>query len=168
MMERIARFCVGVGVVWAAGVIVVGLVAGFDRPGAMFRLLDDLVGQNLRWGLYLALALFVVPVGMLSYLHDVLSDPLPLWMKAATPGALAAIYALFLAAALPEVGLPLLRYTEPVASTLVPASALRTDLEATWSWLVRFGAAFVVLAGIPGLLGAAVALLAGLGSSSRR
>lgn len=168
MLERIARLCVGVGLVWVTVVVFVGLAEGLDQPSRWFLLLDHVVSAETRGGVYLGLALLVVPIGMLTYLRDVMTDPLPLWMRAAAPGAFASVYALFLAAALPVVGQPLLLVAEPAAAYLVPATALARGPDATWSWLVRFGAAFCVLAGIPGLLGAVAGLLAGTGSAARR
>jgi hypothetical protein len=104
---------------------------------------------------------------MLTYLREVLGDAIPFWMKAAAPGAFAAIYCLFLGAALPDVGLSLLQTADPAAA-LVPAPALRSGLDASWSWVVRFGVLFTFLAGVPGVLGAMAGIIGGLGSGARR
>jgi hypothetical protein len=95
-----------------------------------------------------------------------MADAESLWVKLALPGAFAAIYALFLAAALPNVGQPLLLASDPMAA-LVPGVRLTRDPGDGWSWLLRFGASFLVLAGIPGALGLLVSLLAGGGSRRR-
>jgi hypothetical protein len=161
MLERLSRLAVGVGVVWVVIVVGLGLLAGLDKPAAWARLLDDVLSPDLRQGVYFALALLVVPLGMLTVIRDVWSDPTPLWLKLAAPGALAAVYVLFLAAALPGVGQPLLRSADPLASRLVSGSPLTVDPADAWSWLVRFGAMLLLLAGLPGGLGLLVGLLAG-------
>ena len=89
-------------------------------------------------------------------------------MKAAAPGAFAAIYCLFLGAALPNVGLSLLQTADPAGAALVPAPALRSGPDASWSWVVRFGVLFAFLAGVPGVPGAMAGIIGGLGSGARR
>lgn len=167
-LERFARFCVGFGLLWVAGVLFVGLFVSLEAPGRWFSVLDHLVGAEAREWAYLAMAFFVVPLGMLVYLQAVFRDPVPIWMKAGAPGAFLSVYLLFLASALPDVGRPLLLAADPAAAALAPAGALRNAPDATWSWLLRFGALFALLAGAPGLVGMVAAFLGGLVGDPRR
>ena len=168
ILERLARLCIGVGLMWVALVVFLGLAAGLDKPSVWFRLLDTIIDPALRGAIYLVLAVVVVPVGMLTYLRDAFGEPIPLWMKAAAPGAFVAIYALFLACTLPEVGRPLLLAAGPAAASVLPRGTLSDAPDAAWSWLARFGVGFALLAGVPGLLGLVASLLAGGGSGRRR
>lgn len=160
-MERLSRVCVGVGAAWGVLVVGLGLAVGLDKPQAWAPYLDEVLDGQVRRGLYLLLAFVVVPLGMLTVLRDVLTDPEPLWMKLALPGALVALYALFLAAALPSLGQPLLLAADPMATRMFPGVRLTRNPADGWSWLLRFGAAIVVLAGLPGALGLLAGLLAG-------
>jgi hypothetical protein len=123
-----------------------------------------MLGRDLRQALYLGLTFVVVPIGMLMLLHDMIGDPEPLWLKLAAPGGFAAVYALFLAAAAPQVGQPLLLAADPLVTQFMPTASLARDPGDALSWLARFGALLVVLAGIPGVIG----LLAGLFAGSPR
>jgi hypothetical protein len=168
MLERMARFCVGAGLVWFVVIVGMGLAKGLLWPSTWFPLLDHVVGSSARWAAYLGLSVVVVPLGMLAYLRDLLRDPLPLGLKAALPGVFVSAFVLFLACALPDLGAPLLLEADPLAARLVPDLVLGTSYEASGSWLVRFGVYLVLLAGIPGLGGALASLVGGLGAPRRR
>jgi hypothetical protein len=155
--EAIGRLFVGVGFVWAAIVLIVGLFGGLDKPSSWVGFLADVSGFYVIRYAYVALTLVVVPIGMLVYLKDVMGDPVALWVKLATPGALVATYALFLAAAMPDFGLaPLL-----AVESMVPMTGLGTGVEATGSWFLRFVTLLALLAGIPGVIGGVLGLLMG-------
>ena len=162
--EWVGRLFVGIGFVWAAIVLVVGLLGGLDKPSAWVAFLTEVSGWPTIWRTYVGLTWVVVPIGLLVYLRDLMGDPVALWVKAAAPGALLAIYALFLSAALPDVGRPWLSAIE----TVVPLAGLRNTADATGSWFVRFLAALAVLGGVPGAIGALVSLVTGVGRGSRR
>ena len=161
MLERLGRLCVGVGLLWVLLVVAVGLMAGLDKPELLAPFIDDMLGADLRQGLYLGLTFVVVPIGMLMLLRDMIGDPEPLWLKLAAPGVFAAVYALFLAAAVPRVGQPLLLIADPLVTQFVPAASLTRDPGDAPSWLARFAAVLVVIAGIPGILGLVAGFLAG-------
>jgi hypothetical protein len=163
-MEWIGRLCVGLGFLWVALVLIVGLLGGLDKPSTWVGFLAVVSGWPAIWHAYLALTYVVVPAGLLVYLKDLLGDPVALWVKAAAPGALVALYALFLTTALPDVGRPWLTGVEG----LVPLAGLGSGVEATGSWFVRFLALLAVLGGIPGGIGALVTLLTGVGRAGRR
>jgi len=162
--EAIGRLFVGVGFLWVAIVLVVGLLGGLDKPSAWTALLAQAAGAPLVWQLYLGLTYVAVPVGFLVYLRDLMGDPVALWVKAAAPGALVAVYALLLAAAVPDVG----RAWLLAADTVVSVPGLRATTDATGSWLVRFLVVLGVLGGIPGVAGALVTLVTGIGRGARR
>jgi hypothetical protein len=166
MVERLGRLCIGIGLLWVLLVVGLGLMVGLDKPEALAPYLDRVVGSDLRQALYLGLTFVVVPVGMLMLLRDMFGDPEPLWLKLAAPGVFAAVYALFLAAAVPRVGQPLLLLADPLVAQILPGVALSRDAGDGTSWLARFGALLVVVAAIPGALGLLAGLLAG-GSRSR-
>ena len=161
MLERLARLCVGVGLLWVLLVVAVGLMSGLDMPERLAPFADGMLGADLRRALYLGLTFVVVPIGMLALLRDMIGDPEPLWLKLAAPGVFAAVYALFLAAAAPRVGQPLLLAADPLVTQLLPASSLTRDPGDAPSWLARFAALLAVVAGIPGVLGFVASLLAG-------
>jgi hypothetical protein len=162
--ETIGRLFVGVGFLWTAVVLVVGLLGGLDKPSAWVGFLADVSEWNVIRLVYTGLTLLVVPLGMLLYGKSVLTDPAALWVKFGTPGVMVAVYALFLAAAKPEVGLaPLL-----AVDALVPVSGLATSLDATGSWLVRFVILLVLVAGVPAVAGGVVGLLTGGGTPRYR
>jgi hypothetical protein len=165
-LEGIARLFVGIGFLWMAIVLVVGIAGGFDKPAAFVKVLGDALAAEWVRQAYLALALFVVPVGILTFLRDILGDPVALWVKWAAPGAFVAIYAFFLFAALPEVGGPFFQGLESIVS---PASGSKPPpLDSTGAWLVRFAVAFAVLAGVPGFIGGIVGTLSGSKTGVRR
>jgi hypothetical protein len=166
MLERLGRLCIGIGLLWVLLVAGLGLMVGLDKPEALAPYLDRVIGSDLRQALYLGLTFVVVPVGMLMLLRDMFGDPEPLWLKLAAPGVFAAVYALFLAAAVPQVGQPLLLMADPLVARLLPGTALTRDPGDGTSWLARFGALLVVVAAIPGTLGLLAGLLAG-GSRNR-
>jgi len=166
MLERLGRLCIGMGLLWVLLVVGLGLMVGLDKPEVLVPYLDGVIGSDLRQVLYLGLTFVVVPVGMLMLLRDMFGDPEPLWLKLAAPGVFAAVYALFLAAAVPQVGQPLLLMADPLVAQVLPGTALTRDAGDGTSWLARFGALLVVVAGIPGALGTLVGFLVG-GSRSR-
>jgi hypothetical protein len=163
MLERLARVCVGLGLLWVLGIVFVGLVAGLDKPERWleFAYLDEIMSGALRRAIYVGLTVVVVPVGMLTVLRDLYRDPEPLWLKAAAPGAFVAVYALFLAAAMPAVGQPLLQTVDPLVTRLLPGVRLTGAPGDGASWLLRFGATLAGLAGVPWALGLVAGLLAG-------
>jgi hypothetical protein len=161
MLERLGRLCVGVGLLWVLLVVAVGLMAGLDKPELLAPFADEMLGANFRQVLYLGLTYVVVPIGMLMLLRDVIGDPEPLWLKLAAPGVFAAVYALFLAAAAPQVGQPLLLAADPLVTQFLPAASLTRDPVDAPSWLARFAALLVAIAGVPGVLGLVAGLLAG-------
>ena len=166
MLERLGRFCVGFGVLWVLMVVGCGLMVGMDKPEMLAPYLDRILGTDLRQFLYMGLTFVVVPVGMLMLLRDMFGDPEPLWLKLAAPGVFASVYALFLAAAVPDIGQPLLVGADPLVAQFLPGTVLTKDPGDGISWLTRFGALLAVVAAIPGLLGVLVGLVTG-GSRSR-
>ena len=124
MLERLGRLCVGVGLLWVLLVVAVGLMGGLDKPELLAPFADDMLGADFRQGLYLGLTFVVVPIGMLMLLRDMIGDPEPLWLKLSAPGVFAAVYALFLAAAAPRVGQPLLLAVDPLVTQFLPAASL--------------------------------------------
>jgi hypothetical protein len=161
MLERLGRLCVGVGLLWVLLVLAVGLIGGLDKPELLAPYVDGMLGPDLRQGLYFGLTFVVVPIGMLMLLRDMIGDPEPLWLKLAAPGVFAAVYALFLAAAAPRVGQPLLLAADPLVTQFLPATSLSRDPGDASSWFARFAALLLVVAGIPGVLGFLAGLLAG-------
>lgn len=161
MLERLGRLCIGLGLLWVLLVIAVGLVGGLDKPEILAPYADTMIGSDLRQALYLGLTFLVVPIGMLMLLRDLIGDPEPLWLKLAAPGVFAAVYVLFLAAATPWVGQPLLVALDPLVTQVLPATSLSRDPGDGPSWLARFAALLVVVAGVPGVLGFVAGFLAG-------
>ena len=166
MLERLGRLCVGFGVLWVLMVAGLGIMAGMDKPETLAPYLDRVIGSDLRQLLYMGLTFVVVPVGMLMLLRDMFGDPEPLWLKLAAPGVFASVYALFLAAAVPHLGQPLLLAADPVVAQFLPGTVLTRDPGDGISWMTRFGALLAVLAAIPGAVGLLVGLITG-GSRSR-
>jgi hypothetical protein len=166
MLERLGRLCVGFGILWVLMVAGLGIMAGMDKPETLAPYLDRVIGSDLRQLLYMGLTFVVVPVGMLMLLRDMLGDPEPLWLKLAAPGVFASVYALFLAAAVPHLGQPLLLAADPVVAQFLPGTVLTRDPGDGISWMTRFGALLAVLAAIPGAVGLLVGLITG-GSRSR-
>jgi hypothetical protein len=165
MLERLGRLSIGLGLLWVLLVVGVGLLVGLDKPEQLAPYADGMIGSNVRAVLYLGLTYVVVPVGMLMMLRDMLGDPEPLWLKLAAPGGFAAVYALFLAAAAPQVGQPLLLAADPLVTQFLPAAVLTRDPVDGSSWLARFAALLGVIAGVPGALGFLAGLVAGGGRS---
>jgi hypothetical protein len=166
MLERLGRFCVGFGVLWVLLVGSVGLMFGLHMPELLAPYMDRVIGTDLRQLLYMGLTFVAVPVGMLMLLRDMFGDPEPLWLKLSAPGVFASVYALFLAAAVPEIGQPILLAADPLVTQFLPGMTLTKDPADSISWLTRFGAFLTVLAAIPGVLGILVGLVTG-GSRSR-
>ncbi len=167
-MERLGRLFVGIGFLWAALILVWAFAAGVDQPYVWFKWANDGLGYAWMNPTYLVLALFVVPMGMLVFLRDIMGDPLAVWVKWAAPGAFLAVYAFFLLAALPDVGRPLFFGIESAISAGSMAGGAGAEPGSTTGWLVRLGVAIVVLGGVPGAIGAAVALLTGGKTGARR
>jgi hypothetical protein len=166
MLERLGRLCVGLGLLWVLLVVATGLMVGLDKPTQLAPFADAMIGSDVRQVLYFGLTFIVVPVGMLMLLRDMIGDPEPLWLKLAAPGAFAAVYALFLAAAAPTVGQPILLAADPLVTQVLPNMSFTRDPGDGPSWLARFGALLAVVAGVPGALGFVAGLLAG-GAKSR-
>jgi hypothetical protein len=165
MLERLGRFCVGFGVLWVLLLVGLGLMVGLDKPETLAPYLDRLIGSDLRQFLYMGLTFVAVPVGMLMLLRDMFGDPEPLWLKLAAPGVFVSVYALFLAAAVPDIGQPLLLAADPLVTQFLPGMTLTRDPGDGISWLARFGAFLTVLAAMPGVLGALVGLVTGAARS---
>ncbi len=166
-MERLARLFVGIGFVWVAMIVLWAVAAGVDQPYAWFKWANEGLGYAWMYPTYLALALFVVPVGMLTFVRDIMGDPVAMWVKFAIPGAFLAIYAFFLLAALPEAGRPLFFGLESVvnsgAGEPVPGAA-----GSSTTWLLRLGVTIAVWAGVPGVIGAIVGMMTGSKAGIRR
>ncbi len=161
MLERLGRFCVGFGVLWVLLVGSLGLMFGLQMPELLAPYTDRILGTDLRQFLYMGLTFVVVPVGMLMLLRDMFGDPEPLWLKLSSPGIFASVYALFLATAVPQIGMPILLAADPLVTQFLPGMTLTKDPGDGMSWLARFGAFLAVLAAIPGVLGVLVGLVTG-------
>jgi hypothetical protein len=161
MLERLGRLCVGLGLIWILVVVGLWLMVGLDRPEEWAPYIDRAISSDLRQTLYAILTYVVTPIGMLMLLRDILTDEGPLWLKLAAPGVFASVYALLLAAATPDVGQPLLRSADPVVARLFPTLVEGKNASDSLSWLARFGGMLLVLAGIPGVLGAVLGALTG-------
>ena len=159
MLERLGRLCVGVGSLWVLMVVGTGLMVGLDKPETAGAVPGPSDRLDLRQLLYLALTFVVVPIGMLMIIRDMIGDPEPLWLKLAAPGGFAAVYALFLAAAVPQLGQPLLLAADPVVAQMLPSDSLTRIQGTASSWLTRFGALLAIIAAIPGALGLVAGLL---------
>jgi len=166
MLERLGRLCVGVGLIWVVVVVGYWLMVGLERPEEWAPYLDRAINSDLRQALYSFLTFVVTPIGMLMLLRDMFGDPEPLWLKLAAPGVFASVYALLLAAAVPDVGQPILLAADPVVARILPGMALTRTSADSISWLARFGGLLLALAGIPGGLGMVLGLLTG-GSRKR-
>jgi hypothetical protein len=168
-MERLARLCVGIGFLWAAIILIWGLAAGIDQPYAWYKWARDSSGWGWMEPTYLALALFIVPVGFVVFIKDILGDPVAAWVKWAAPGAFLAVYAFFLLMALPEVGGPLFGGIESVSAPVVTKPGVPPGrIGSNWDYALRFLVAFAVLAGIPGVVGAIVQAASGSKTGVRR
>jgi hypothetical protein len=167
-MESLGRWFVGIGFLWMVVILLWALTAGVDQPYAWFKWAKDGLGYAWMNPTYLVLALFVVPMGMLVFLRDILGDPVASWVKWAAPGAFLAVYAFFLLAALPDIGRPFFFGIEgtinPAAS--IPAAGL--GAVSTTSWLVRLAITIGVLGGVPAVIGAVVGMMSGSKTGARR
>ncbi len=166
MLERLGRLCVGLGLLWVVGVIGLWLMVGLESPGELAPYIDQAVSSDVRQTVYALLTFVVTPIGMLMLLRDTFMDEGPLWLKLASPGIFLSVYALLLAAAVPDVGQPILLSVDPVVTRLVPGLALGQKPGDGLSWLARFGGLLLMLAGIPGAVGMFLGLLTG--GSKRR
>jgi hypothetical protein len=166
-MEALARLFVGIGFLVVAIILVWGLAAGFDQPYAWFKWAADSTGWPWMWPVYMALVLFVVPMGMLVFLRDIFGDPVRPWVKWALPGAFLAIFVFFLAVAMPDFGQPLFQSLEGLLGRSDDLPKPGTP-GANQAWLVRFGVMFGVLAGILGVIGFVVGAMTGSKSGARR
>ncbi len=168
-MENLARLFVGIGFLWVAIILVWGLAAGVDQPYIWFKWAAESTGWPWMRPLYLALTVFVVPMGMLVFLKDIFGDPVAHWVKWAAPGAFLAIYAFFLLMALPDIGAPLFLGIESIVAPMAtPPHFNPGKLGSNWNWFMRFVVAFAVLAGIPGIVGAILSVMTGSKAGVRR
>ena len=161
MLERLGRLCVGLGLLWVVGVIGLWLMVGLERPDELAPYIDQAVSSDVRQTIYALLTFVVTPIGMLMLLRDTFMDEGPLWLKLAAPGVFASVYALLLAAAVPDVGQPILLSADPIVTRLVPSMALSQRPGDGLSWLARFGGLLLMLAGIPGGVGMLLGVLTG-------
>jgi hypothetical protein len=168
MLERLGRLCVGFGLIW--GIIIVGywLMVGVERPEDWTPYLDKAMSAGLRQTLYSLLTFVVTPIGMLMLLRDTTMDEGPLWIKLASPGIFASLYVLLLAAAVPDIGQPILLQADPVVQKFFPNMTLGKGAIDSVTWLARFGGLLLVLGGIPGIIGFILGLLTRTNSSRRR
>jgi hypothetical protein len=109
------------------------------------------------WPVYMALAIFVVPMGMLVFLRDIFGDPVRPWVKWALPGAFVAIYVFF----------PLFQSLEGLLGRTADLPKAGSP-GANQDWLLRFGVLFGVLAGALGVIGFVVGAMTGSKSGARR
>jgi hypothetical protein len=167
-MEGLARLFVGIGFLWVALILVWGLAAGIDQPYLWYRWAADSTGWPWLRIVYLALAVFVVPMGMLVFLKDIFGDPVASWVKWAAPGAFLAIYAFFLLVALPDTGGPLFGTIESIVAPMASqAPIIPGKLGSSWNWLLRFAMAFLILAGGPAVIGAIVGVMTGSSAKTK-
>lgn len=168
MLERLGRLCVGLGLIW--GIIIVGywLMVGVERPEDWTPYIDKAMSAGLRQILYSLLTFVVTPIGMLMLLRDTTMEEGPLWIKLASPGIFASLYALLLAAAVPDVGQPILLQADPIVQKFFPNMALGKSAVDSVTWLARFGGLLLVLAGVPGIIGFILGLLTATSGSRRR
>jgi len=161
MLERLGRLCVGLGLIWTLVVVGLWLMVGLDRPEEWAPYLDRAITSDVRQAVYFLLTFVVTPVGMVMVLRDMFGDPEPLWLKLAAPGVFASVYALLLAAAVPEIGQPILHAADPVVARILPGMALGPKAQDGLSWLARFGGLLLVIGVIPGALGVVFGLFMG-------
>jgi hypothetical protein len=159
-MERLARLFVGIGFVWVAIMLLWGLMAGVDQPYAWFKWAADSSGYIWMRPTWLALTLFVVPIGMLTFLRDIFGDPVAPWVKWAAPGVFLVIFAFFLLIAQPDFGAPLFSLIESVVN---PGGAMPSPGKpgSTQSWLIRVAITLGVWGGVPGVIGGFVGMMTG-------
>lgn len=169
--ENVARLFIGIAFLWIVIVLLVGVIGGFEKPTVWLKFVGEQFGQDrvtqIRW-IMMVLTLFVVPVGILTYLRDLFGDPVGLWVKCAAPGAFLAVYGLVLVAVMPDVGRPFLLWVEGIVGPVVGLTGLKDTLEDTGSWLIRFVAALGLLGGVPGVVGAIFGFTSGQKPARRR
>ena len=161
MLERLGRLCVGLGLIWVLAIVGLWLMVGLDRPEEWTPYLNRAITSDVRQALYFVLTFVVTPIGMLMVLRDLFGDPEPLWLKLAAPGVFASVYALLLAAAVPDIGQPILLAADPVVARILPGMALGPKAHGGLSWLARFGGLLLLIAGIPGVLGVVLGFFTG-------
>ena len=161
MLERLGRFCVGLGLIWTLVVVGLWLMVGLDRPEEWAPYLDRAITSDVRQAVYFLLTFVVTPVGMVMVLRDMFGDPEPLWLKLAAPGVFASVYALLLAAAVPEIGQPILQAADPVVARILPGMALGPKAQGGLTWLARFGGLLLVIGVAPGALGVRLGFFTG-------
>ena len=168
MLERLGRLCVGLGLIW--GIIIVGywLMVGVERPEDWTPYIDKAMSAGFRQTLYALLTFVVTPIGMVMLLRDTTMEEGPLWLKLASPGIFACLYVLLLAAAVPDIGQPILLQADPIVQKVFPHMALGKSAVDSVTWLARFAGLLLVFSGIPGVIGFILGLLTGTGSSRRR
>ena len=161
MLERLGRFCIGLGLIWSIIVVGYWLMVGLERPEEWAPYIDKAMSAGFRQTVYSLLTFVVTPIGMLMLLRDMFVDEGPLWLKLATPGVFLSLYALLLAAAAPDIGQPILLQADPVVARFFPGMALGKGATDSLSWLARFGGLLLVLAGLPGFLGLVLGVFTG-------
>src|SRR5262245_59906065 len=167
-MENLGRWFVGIAFLWVAIILLWGLTAGVDQPYAWFKWAKDGLGYAWMNPVYLALGLFIVPVGMLVFIRDILGDPVAVWVKWAAPGTFLAIYAFFLLNALPEIGHSFFFGIESAINPGASVPPAGVGAVSTTSWLVRVAIVVAVLGGIPAVIGFVVGMAGGAKGGIRR
>jgi hypothetical protein len=160
MLERLGRLCVGLGALWVLIVVGYWLLVGLEQPEEWTPYIDKAMSAGSRQTLYSLLTYVVTPIGMMLVTRDIIVDEGPLWLKFASPGVFVSVYILLLAAAT-DIGQSMLLQADPVVAAIVPGMVLGKNANQSLTSLARFGGLLLVLAGIPGLLGGVLGLLAG-------
>jgi hypothetical protein len=160
MLERLGRLCVGLGALWVLIVVGYWLLVGLERPEEWTPYIDKAMSSGFRQTLYSLLTYVVTPIGMMLVTRDIIVDEGPLWLKFASPGVFVSVYVLLLAAAT-DIGQSMLLQADPVVAAILPGMVLGKNASQSLTSLARFGGLLLVLAGIPGLLGGVLGLLAG-------
>jgi hypothetical protein len=160
MLERLGRLCVGLGALWVLIVVGYWLLVGLERPEEWTPYIDKAMSSGFRQTLYSLLTYVVTPIGMILVTRDIIVDEGPLWLKFASPGIFVSVYVLLLAAAT-DIGQSMLLQADPVVAAILPGMVLGKNASQSLTSLARFGGLLLVLAGIPGLLGGVLGLLAG-------
>jgi hypothetical protein len=160
MVERLGRLCVGLGALWVLIVVGYWLLVGLERPEEWTPYIDKAMSSGFRQTLYSLLTYVVTPIGMILVTRDIIVDEGPLSLKFASPGIFVSVYVLLLAAAT-DIGQSMLLQADPVVAAIVPGMVLGKNANQSLTSLARFGGLLLVLAGIPGLLGGVLGLLAG-------
>jgi hypothetical protein len=160
MLERLGRLCVGLGALWVLIVVGYWLLVGLEQPEEWTPYIDKAMSAGSRQTLYSLLTYVVTPIGMMLVTRDIIVDEGPLWLKFASPGVFVSVYILLLAAAT-DIGQSMLLQADPVVAAIVSGMVLGKNANQSLTSLARFGGLLLVLAGIPGLLGGVLGLLAG-------